>query len=78
MLFVLFQIIIIIIIIIILHLLICMDASLKKCMHCKLHVHSLSHPEWETDYSLTLKFQTCTFQIHAHFNILTVPNWLTI
>jgi hypothetical protein len=46
MLFVLFQItIIIIIVIIILHLLICMDASLKKCMHRWLHVHSLSHPE---------------------------------
>jgi len=32
----------------------------------------------KTDYSLTLKFQTCTFQIHPLLNILTVPNWLTI
>ena len=48
-----------------------MDASLKN-------VHSLSPPEWKTDYSLTLKFQICTFQIHPAFNIITVSSWLII
>jgi len=31
---------------------------------------------YETDYFLTLIFQTRTVQIHPPFNILTVPNWL--
>jgi hypothetical protein len=27
---------------------------------------------------LTLRFQTRTVQIHPPFNILTLPNWLTV
>jgi hypothetical protein len=38
----------------------------------------LSHTEQATDYSLTLKFQTRTVQIHPPFNIPALPNWLAV
>jgi len=64
----------------ILRMLTCMDASLKK-IHALLA--SVSRTQLitsgvKTDYSLTLKFQTCTFHIHPPLNSLTVPSWLAV
>jgi len=56
-----------------------MEAPLKICaplasVSCT--VQNFSHPGWQTDCLLTLRFQTRTFQIHPLLNILTLPNWL--
>jgi len=63
----------------ILHILTCMDESLKNVYTVSL-TYAADHlrNEKQTVYSLTLKFQTCPVQIHPPLNILTVPNWLTI
>jgi len=33
---------------------------------------------WVGDYFVTLRIQTRPVQIHPPFNILTLPNWLSI
>ena len=57
----------------------CVDASLKNVCTASLGItyticHLLGRKQ---NYSLTLRFQTRTVQIHSPFNILTLPNWLT-
>ena len=56
-----------------------MDASLKNVCTVSLGTtYTAYHLRSEKHYSLTLKFQTRTVQIHSPLNILTVPNWLAV
>ena len=56
-----------------------MDVSLKNVCTTGLGItYTTCHLQGRKDYSLTLKFQTRTVQIHPPFNILTLPNWLTV
>ena len=53
----------------------CMDASLKNVCTASL---GIKYAAYYILGRLTLRFQTCTVQIHPPFNILTLPNWLTV
>ena len=57
-----------------------MDASLKNVCTASLGItYTVCHLQGIIqNYSLTLRFQTYTVQIHPPFNTLTLPNWLTV
>jgi hypothetical protein len=61
----------------ILHVLTCMDASLKNVCTVSF-TYTAYEIRSEKQTSLTLRFQTFTVQIHPHLNILTVSNWLAV